>query len=218
MSLSKRIGKYMDKKTLVLATTNMHKIREIKAVLKPIFDFDYLSLVDFPNYVAPEETENTFEGNAFLKAITAAKALGHWVLADDSGLIVPALDDQPGVKSSRFAGENATDKENLQKLIQMLKDLKEEDRTGCYICSMALASPTGIEKQVSSSCEGRLIGSPRGTGGFGYDPIFVKFEYSKTFAEIDEMIKNRISHRRKALEKMLPFLKIYFNTQLSSSL
>ena len=99
----------------------------------------------------------------------------------------------------------------------MLGDLNEEDRVGYYMCSMVLASPDGIEKQVSSSCEGRLITTPKGAGGFGYDPIFIKSDYSKTFAEIDEMLKNRISHRRKALEKMLPFLEAYANNQLSSA-
>lgn len=216
MNLSKRIGKHMNKKTLVLATTNMHKIREIKSVLKPLFDFDYLSLLDFPQYKAPEETEATFEGNAFLKACTAAKELGMWVLADDSGLVVPSLDDQPGVLSARFAGENATDKDNRQKLSVLLKDLDEADRVGYYMCSMVLASPDGSQKQVSASCEGRLLVEPKGAGGFGYDSMFIKTDYSKTFAEIDEMTKNRISHRRKALEKMLPFLEAYFNMQLSS--
>ncbi|PCI77200.1 non-canonical purine NTP pyrophosphatase, RdgB/HAM1 family [Candidatus Aerophobetes bacterium] len=207
----------MNKKTLVLATTNMHKIREIKSILKPLFDFDYLSLMDFPQYTSPEESENTFEGNAFLKALTAAKALGLWVLADDSGLIVPALDNKPGILSSRFAGTNATDQENRQKLVHMLQDLSEENRVGCYVCSMVLASPEGVEKQVTASCEGTLLTTPRGSSGFGYDSIFVKSEYGKTFAEIDEMTKNRVSHRRKALEKMLPFLEAYSNTQLSSS-
>ena len=209
MSLPKRMGSRMKKKSLVLATTNMHKIREIKGVLKPLFDLDYLSLIDFPNYKSPEETETTFEGNAFLKATAAAKELGTWVLAEDSGLVVPALDDQPGVKSARFAGPNATNKENLDKVIKLLEGLQEEDRVGYYVCSLVLISPNGVEKQVYATCEGRLITEPRGAGGFGYDPIFIKSEYSKTFAEIDEMIKNKISHRRKALEKMLPYLEAF---------
>lgn len=192
---------------LVIASTNLHKIREIRAILKPLLEFDYISLHDFPGYVPPEETGSTFEENAFLKATHAAAALKCWVLADDSGLVVPALNNEPGVRSARYAGEDATDKDNRLKLLNELDRLPETERSGYYHCALALASPEGIQKQVQATCEGYLITTPRGSGGFSFDPLFVKYDYSKTFAELDEETKNRISHRRKALDKLIPTLE-----------
>lgn len=192
---------------IVIASTNLHKIREIRAILKPQYPFDYLSLLDFPDYQPPEETGETFEDNAFVKATHAASALKRWVIADDSGLVVPALEDVPGVRSARYAGEGATDKENRQKLIKALDPIKESERIGYYVCALALASPEGIQTQVKGSCEGFLILTPKGSQGFGYDPIFLKYDYNKTFAEIDEETKNKISHRRKALDKLAPTLE-----------
>jgi len=193
---------------LVIATTNLHKIREIRAMLKPLYKFDFLTLHDFPGYEPPEETGGTFEENAFLKATHAAHALKEWVLADDSGLVVPALGNEPGVHSARYAGEGATDKDNRLKLLKALEKVDESERIGYYVCAMALASPDGIQKQVKGTCEGTLLMTPRGGGGFGYDPLFQKYDYSKTFAEIDEETKNKISHRRKALDKLLPTIDL----------
>lgn len=192
---------------IVIASKNLHKIREIRSILKPQYPLDYLSLLDFPDYVPPKETGTTFEENAFIKATHAATALKRWVIADDSGLVVPALGDAPGVRSARYAGENATDKENREKLIKALDSLEESERAGYYACAVALASPEGIQKQVIGYCEGSLILTPRGSQGFGYDPIFLKYDYNKTFAEIDEETKNKISHRRKALDKLAPTLE-----------
>ncbi|QVL57819.1 MAG: RdgB/HAM1 family non-canonical purine NTP pyrophosphatase [Simkaniaceae bacterium] len=192
---------------IVIASKNLHKIREIKAILKPQFAFDFLSLLDFPDYQPPEETGSTFEENAFIKATHAAEALRRWVIADDSGLVVPALEDAPGIKSARYAGEGASDKENRQKLIKALDPIKESERTCYYVCALALASSDGIQMQVKGLCEGSLILNPRGSQGFGYDPLFLKYDYNKTFAEIDEETKNKISHRRKALDKLTPILE-----------
>jgi XTP/dITP diphosphohydrolase len=192
---------------IVIASTNLHKIREIRAILKPVYPFDFLSLLDFPEYQPPEEDGKTFEDNAFIKATHAANALKKWVIADDSGLVVPALKDEPGVRSARYAGENATDKENRAKLIKALDPIEENERTGYYVCALALASPEGIKTQVSGSCVGTLLLKPRGSQGFGYDPLFLKYDYNKTFAEMDEDTKNRISHRRKALDKLAPALE-----------
>ena len=192
---------------IVIASTNLHKIREIRSILKPLLPFDYLSLLDFPDYHPPEETGNSFEENAFTKATHAAKALKRWTLADDSGLVVPALQGRPGINSARFAGEKASDKDNRQKLIQKLDLIPESERTGYYYCAFALASPDGIQKQVHGLCEGSLILTPRGSQGFGYDPLFLKYDYNKTFAQIDDETKNKISHRRKALDKLIPFLE-----------
>lgn len=192
---------------IVIASKNLHKIREIKAILKPQYPFDFLSLLDFPDYPSPEETGATFEENAFIKATHATKALKRWVIADDSGLVVPALGDAPGVKSARYAGKGSSDKENREKLIKALDPIPESERTGYYVCALALASPNGIQMQVKGLCEGCLILNPRGSQGFGYDPIFLKYDYNKTFAEIDEETKNKISHRRKALDKLAPILE-----------
>lgn len=192
---------------ILIASTNVHKIREFRNMLKSLGHFDVLSLRDFPNYVQPEETGKTFEENAILKACTAAKTLGRWALADDSGLVVPALNGAPGVFSARYAGSDATDFENRKKLLEGMQHLMDEDRQAFFECAIALASPTGLKKCVKGTCEGVLLTKDRGSGGFGYDPLFIKHGYSKTFAEIEETVKNRISHRRKALDKILPFLE-----------
>jgi len=192
---------------IVIASTNSHKIREVKAMLKGHVQYDIRSLLDFPQYQPPPETEDTFEGNAKLKAVHAAKALNRWVLADDSGLVVPAIGGEPGVYSARFAGEQATDLDNRKKLLQKMEHLLEEDRNAYFECCLVLASPAGVKKSVTGICEGTLLTQEKGRGGFGYDPLFIKHGYSKTFSELEESIKNRVSHRRKALDKMLPFLE-----------
>jgi len=188
---------------LIIASRNVHKIREIRSMLKEKKTWDIFSLIDFPDYQPPEETGKTFEENAILKAIDAAKTLNSWVLADDSGLVVPALNGAPGIYSARYAGEHATDKENRQKLFQEMAALKNENRDAYFECCIALASPEGVEKSVCGRCEGTIIEEERGGQGFGYDPIFKKHDYNKTFAELEEEVKNRISHRRKAIDLIL---------------
>jgi len=191
---------------LVIASTNMHKVREIRALLKPL-GLDVLSLHDFPDYTPPEETGDTFKDNAKIKAESAAKALGRLALSDDSGLIVPALNDLPGVHSRRFAGGDATDRENCLKLLSSMKDPEDSARFAYFECVIAIASPDGDTKIFQGICEGTITGAARGRNGFSYDPLFQKHEYSKTFAELDEDVKSRISHRRKAFDKALPFLE-----------
>jgi XTP/dITP diphosphohydrolase len=142
-----------------------------------------------------------------LKATHAAQALKSWVIADDSGLVVPALKGAPGVFSQRYAGESATDKENRKKLLLEMADLEEGQRQAYFECWIALASPEGVKKTTKGISEGRILEKEKGSSGFGYDCVFIKHEYGKTFAELDEETKNRISHRRKALDKMLPFLE-----------
>ncbi len=188
---------------LVIASTNMHKIREFRSMLKSLKTVDIYSLVDFPHYVPPYEDGRTFEENATLKAEHAAKALGCWTIADDSGLVVPALKGDPGVYSARYAGPSATDKENCQKLLLAMKDLHDTDRCAYLECCIVLASPKGVEKQVKAICEGMIDNKESGRNGFGYDTVFRKYEYSKTFADLEEETKNRISHRRKAFDKIL---------------
>lgn len=192
---------------LVIASRNVHKVREIRAMLKGGSEWDLFSLLDFPTYQSPEETGSSFEENAKIKALHAARLLGVLALADDSGLVVPALEGEPGVYSARYAHEGASDKENRQKLLKKMKEFKGDARAAYFECCMALASPQGIEKIVCARCEGTLLEREAGGQGFGYDSLFVKHDYSKTFAELDAETKNRISHRRKALDQMMVFLE-----------
>lgn len=197
---------------LVLATHNLHKIREIRDMLRDFKQIDTISLLNYPKYQAPEETGETFQENAELKAIHAARELGKWVMADDSGLVVPALGGEPGVRSRRYAGEDPTDRDNNQKLLQRMEKLRDIERSAYYECVICIIGPNGEKKTVTGICEGRINHEGRGGNGFGYDPIFIKSEYDKTFAELDEATKNRVSHRRKALDKILPFLETLAKT------
>lgn len=192
---------------LVLATHSLHKIREFRSMLKPFKNIDVLSLLNFPDYKLPEETGKTFVENAILKAEDAAKALNKWVLSDDSGLVVPAIGGKPGVISKRYAGEDATDAENRKKLLDEMDNLKDLERSAYFECCLALANPDGLHKFIKGHCEGYILSEERGRHGFGYDSLFVKHDYDKTFAELEEETKNRISHRRKAFEKLSPILE-----------
>lgn len=193
---------------IVIASKNVHKIREFREILSHIEDTDVTSLLNFPDYKPSEETGVTFEENAKAKAVDAARALNKWVLADDSGLVVPSLKGEPGISSRRYAGDDATDAENRLKLLEAMKGKSDLERSAYYECCLVLASPDGeIKKFVRGICEGYLIEEERGQNGFGYDALFVKHDYDKTFAELEESVKNRISHRSKAIEKILPALE-----------
>ena len=196
---------------IIIATTNVHKVREFKAMLRNFPNIDVRSLCDFPNYEPLPETGVTFEENAIVKAVHAAANLNRWVIADDSGLVVPALSGAPGVYSARYAGPDATDADNRKKLLDAMAHLLQEDRLSYYECVIAIASPKGLEKVAKGTCEGVLLSAEKGGGGFGYDPLFIKHGYSKTFAELGDTIKNKVSHRRKALDKLLPYLESTFN-------
>lgn len=187
---------------LVIASRNVHKIRELRGMLKAYKFLDILSLLDFPHYIPLPETGKTLEENATQKALHAAKTLNRWTLADDTGLIVPALQGAPGVFSARYAGENATDPDNRKKLLTEMKDILEPHRQGYFECWLAIAAPQGLKKSVRGVCEGTILTEEKGGKGFGYDSLFVKYEYGKTFSELEENVKNRISHRRKALDKL----------------
>jgi XTP/dITP diphosphohydrolase len=192
---------------ILLASNNLHKVREFRDMFKSLTHIELISLHQFNHYVAPEEAGDTFRENAILKAEHAAKQLNKWVLADDSGLIVPALQGEPGVRSKRYAGLNATDLENRQKLLIAMEHLHGRARTAYFECCLAIASPTGLQKCVEGICEGYILNEPKGRHGFSYDSLFIKNDYEKTFAELDDTVKNRISHRRKAFERLLTFLE-----------
>jgi XTP/dITP diphosphohydrolase len=187
---------------LVIASRNVHKIRELRAMLKAYKFLDVLSLLDFPQYAPLPENGKTFEENAIQKAVHASKTLNRWALADDTGLVVPALQGAPGVFSARYAGENATDADNRKKLLTDMKEILEPNRQGYFECWLALAAPQGLKKCARGVCEGTIVTQEKGGKGFGYDSLFVKYEYGKTFSELEETLKNRISHRRKALDKL----------------
>lgn len=192
---------------LVIATHNLHKVREIRDMLKELKSLDVLSLHNYPDYHLPEEAGETFMENASSKAEHAARTLGKWVLADDSGLVVPALQGKPGVHSARYAGEDATDAENRKKLLEELRGKVDLDRSAYFECCLVLAGPEGVKKKVSGSVEGMIAEKEAGRNGFGYDPVFIKNDYDKTFAQLEEQVKNRISHRRKAFDKLIPVLE-----------
>jgi XTP/dITP diphosphohydrolase len=192
---------------IVIASRNVHKIRELRAMLKSYNYLDVLSLLDFPNYIPLPEDKNSLEENAAQKAVHASKTLNRWTLADDTGLIIPALQGAPGVYSARYAGVNATDSDNRKKLLTEMKDIAEPHRQGYFECWLAIATPEGLKKCVRGVCEGTILSEEKGGKGFGYDSLFVKYEYGKSFSELEESLKNRISHRRKALDKLHLFFE-----------
>lgn len=192
---------------IVIGSHNLHKIREIRAMFKRLKNIDLLSLLNFPDYSPEENLEGTLKEIAIAKAERAAKTLNRWVLADDSGLFVPILGGAPGGNSRYYACDDATDCENRKKLLNELKDVKDFQRSAYLECNLALAAPEGLKKCVTGNCEGYIALEERGRNGFGYDSIFIKNEYTKTFSEVEESVKNCISHRWKAFERLLPTLE-----------
>jgi XTP/dITP diphosphohydrolase len=186
---------------LVLASRNAHKVRELGALLAPH------ELVPLPDHVElPPETGETFEDNARVKAESASQATGMSAVADDSGIEAAALSGRPGVRSARYAGENATDEENLHKL---LRDVPSDgDRRVAYVCALAFATPGDGAHVVEGRCEGTLAEEPRGSGGFGYDPAFVPVDYTdgRTMAELSPEDKHAISHRGRAARALAEWL------------
>lgn len=187
---------------MVLASQNKHKLEEIQDILRE-FNIELLSMKD----VGLEDLEivedgETFEENSMIKAVTVMEKTGLITIADDSGLEVDYLNGRPGVYSSRFSGENATDKENNMKLLRLLEGVKPEERTGRFVSVISVAFPDGRRISVRGECEGIIGCEERGTQGFGYDPLFIVPQYDKTFAEIGNEIKNKISHRANSLKKL----------------
>lgn len=187
---------------LVLASRNKHKLAEFQAMFADL-DVKIIPVTQFPNAPVVVEDGQSFEENATKKAVETARVLGRPVLADDSGLEVDYLGGEPGVRSARYAGEQATDAQNNAKLLQELAGVPKKQRKARFRCVIALAIPKGDQietKLASGSCEGWIGFEPVGSGGFGYDPLFVVPEYNQTFAELPMEIKNQISHRARALQ------------------
>ena len=176
-------------------------------------DVEWKSLADFPDVGEVEEDGSTFAENARKKATEYARATGLWTLADDSGLVVDALDGAPGVNSARFSGQRAAgadrktvDRRNNEKLLSLLKDVPEPKRTARFVCSLCLARPGQVLIETQGTVEGRIATEPLGSGGFGYDPLFFVPSLGRTVAQVDDAQKNAISHRGNALRKLVPQL------------
>ncbi len=195
----------MTVRKLLVATTNRGKIREFTDLLTPL-GIEVVSPADFREPApAVEETGRTFEENAALKARAYAAHYKLPALADDSGLSVDALNGAPGVYSARYAGADATDAANVTKLLDALKDVPDAKRQGAFVCVLCLALPGGSsEKLFRGECQGIIAREPKGTGGFGYDPVFIHPGFGgRSFAEATKDEKNRVSHRGEAVRKFL---------------
>jgi len=188
---------------LVIATTNKGKIKEFRSLLIPEIS-NLLSIGDFDNIPKIEETGATFEENALIKARVVCGLTNKTTISDDSGLEVLSLDNQPGVYSARYAGEKATDSDNIKKLLDDLQGVY--NRAARFVCCIAIVNPDGNEKVFSGICEGKILKSRKGEGGFGYDPVFYFPQAKKTFAELSLDEKNEFSHRAKAIKQLNNFL------------
>lgn len=190
---------------LLVATGNQGKLKEIREILS---DIEVLGLSDVGIECDVEETGTTFAENAYIKAFEVSERTGLPVLADDSGLEVEALGGRPGVYSARFAGEHATDDENVNKLLAELKDVPKDKRGARFACAMCLIFPDGRKiKTFGTSCPGIIVDRKRGENGFGYDPVFFAPVYGKTFSEMTMEEKNKVSHRKAALTALSEKLK-----------
>ena len=191
---------------IVLATRNSGKLLEIRELLKET-DVRVMSLENFPEIPEIEEDGETFEENALKKAGFVASRLGIPALADDSGLCVDALFGKPGVRSARYGGTEFNDAQRYLKLLDEMKGVKTSDRTARFVCVIALVFPDGKRNLFRGECEGRILTEPRGSGGFGYDPVFYYQEFDLTFGEMDSGTKNLVSHRSRALKVFVDFLE-----------
>ncbi len=200
---------------ILVATTNPGKLQELTELLGGIAaDIHWTCLRDFPNIPEVEEDGDTFAQNARKKALGYAKATGLWTLADDSGLVIDALNGRPGVHSARFAADEcqSTDRKvidiaNYQKALRLLQNVPHSERTARFVCHLCLANEKETLLQVEGDVEGVIIDSPVGDNGFGYDPIFYVPELKKTAAQLENEEKNKISHRGNAIRKLKPLLE-----------
>ena len=195
--------------TLLIATTNGDKMREIAAKFQEggLADIGLLDLTAYPSYVPPEENGATFAENARIKALAAAAMSGHAALADDSGLTVEALEGAPGIFSARYAGTGHNSAANNAKLLLELAEVPPEKRQAAFCCAIALALPAGRFWLAEAQVEGIILEAPQGSGGFGYDPLFYLPRLGRAMAELSPQEKNRMSHRALALEKAMALLR-----------
>jgi len=194
----------MSQPILVLGTHNRKKGIEMAALLAP-HGFELKTLADFPDAIEVIEDGDSFAANARLKATQQAQHLGQWVIGEDSGLCVDALQGAPGIYSARYSGEDATDESNTAKLLAELDGVPPEQRTAHYVCHMTLADPDGkVRVEADGRCHGRITTAPAGSSGFGYDPLFEVPEYHRTFGQLGEHVKAVLSHRARATARLVP--------------
>lgn len=192
---------------IVVGTRNAKKRQELMEILGG-FGLQVLDLTSFPGAPEVEEDGATFLDNACKKAVELARHLKEWVLGEDSGLVVPALGGQPGVYSARYAGKQGDDEANNEKLLAELAPLPDHQRAAYYVCTAALADPEGqVRATVEGRCHGVILRERRGTGGFGYDPLFMIPEYHATFGELSPTVKHALSHRGRALAQLRPIIR-----------
>lgn len=191
-----------EKICVVLASNNMHKAKEIKSILGEFFTIKTLSEVGLENFEIVEDGK-TFEENAAKKALAVCEKTGLPTIADDSGLCVDYLDGKPGIYTARFAGENASDDENINKLLSELDKAEFEERKAHFVCVIAFAKNNNIDdvEYFRGECDGYILNEKHGENGFGYDPVFYYPEFKCSLAEISEDKKNEVSHRSRALKK-----------------
>ncbi|MGB2807177.1 MAG: XTP/dITP diphosphatase [Sedimentisphaerales bacterium] len=196
-------------KKILVATTNPGKAAELQAMLDA--DVNWLTLADFPDIPEVKEDGTTFIENASKKALGYAKATGLWTIADDSGLVIDALDAAPGIESARFSGVKSPDRtlidhKNIAKVLELLKGVPFDKRTARFVCSLCLANPDEILIQTQGTLEGLITEKEIGENGFGYDPVFFVPHMDKTVAQLNREEKNAISHRGNAIRKLKPLL------------
>jgi XTP/dITP diphosphohydrolase len=191
---------------LVLATRNAAKLDELRRILAPLVPVEVVGLGDVPGYAEVPETGATFEENALIKAREAAARTGLPAVADDSGLAVDALNGMPGVLSARWSGHGATDERNLRLVLEQTEDVPDERRGAAFVCAAVLVTPDGTEQVVRGTVTGTLLRAPRGTNGFGYDPVFRPDGETRTTAEMSPAEKDAISHRGKAFRALAPLV------------
>lgn len=192
--------------TILLATGNAGKVHEFEQMFEAI-PIRFCSLRDFPDVTEVEETGTRFAENAALKAQGYALKIGLWSLADDSGLEIDALGGAPGVLSARYGGPSTGFAEKMELVLNQMKTLPEGHRSARFVCSIAIADETGsVRADAEGECPGQIALEPRGTRGFGYDPIFIPEGYQETFGELDDSVKAEISHRAKAGAKIIRYL------------
>lgn len=196
-------------KEIIVATRNKKKLEEIKEIMREC-GIKFLSLEDFPAAPYIKENGRTFLENAVKKAVKIAKFTKRLTLGEDSGLCIDALGGAPGIHSSRFAGRGKSDLQNNLKVLRLLKDMPLSKRKAHYVCAVALADKNGLIKVMGGRCSGLVGFAMKGNRGFGYDPIFIVPKYQKTFAELGERIKHKISHRYRALKKARLIFQRYF--------
>jgi XTP/dITP diphosphohydrolase len=191
---------------LVLGTANRKKGIELARLLAPA-GRELGTLADYPAATPVPEDAETFAENARLKAAGYARQIGQWVAADDSGLVVDALGGAPGVYSARYAGPNATDEANNDRLFEELRDVPLDRRGAQFVCHMAVADPSGeIRAESEGACRGRILFALNGSEGFGYDPLFEIVEYHRTFGQLSSLVKSWLSHRSRAAARLVPKL------------